>query len=721
MNINGINKNRAAITEFNGLKIRNNAGASDFVDMSNIDGHEYPYFSTRRKNCLINNGTYGMTGNQSGVEDNLRGVVAYDTDLYYMILRGDNLQVEKITKAGGNPTVLINNSTLISKSAYYPIVTASGFKERNRQMIVMGANIIIYPDWIKYNIKDGVVKSLYKNFSVTTDPTIIGQHSSELYSIAMVTEEGNVYAKNQSDIDAAKNYTYAVSTSRTDGYFSNNSAKNWAENNNKYYFTFTGTGNQKEGSISRYFTSSSMWLTEDNYVGITLPYYVLGYSSMAELDTAISEMDFAYNKDLDVTLKMSGADNVYGGKLNGNVLLHKIKKISNNSIMLILKGINLWNYNFDVFDTVFASMVYGVKQNEYAYGSSFWNILGGLKIENQLYNSFDFIVQEGNRLFACSSQNHEIHASKLGDPSAWLEFKGISTDSYAATVGTPGDFTGAAVFNNTPIFFKENCIHRVTGNTPSSYNISYDYYDGVASGNYKSIARVGNYLIYYSKGGFVYYTGNQPERIDKLLGDKQFRNVVAGEKEGHYIAEVIDKGDNKTYILDYDMDLNQWYKFESKPRNVHQLVRMINISNDLYLFFRDKYADYTEENELLHTTIENIGRNLNDAQTQTTESDFNWYAESGWLIKEGTNKKYITKMLFKMHLEPDAEISISFKYDYNAEWEEVKTISNTDDYPKTEIVSIIPQRCETMQYKVEGKGKVIIYSITYDISEGSEL
>jgi hypothetical protein len=168
------------------------------------------------------------------------------------------------------------------------------------------------------------------------------------------------------------------------------------------------------------------------------------------------------------------------------------------------------------------------------------------------------------------------------------------------------------------------------------------------------------------------------------------------------------------------MDLNQWYKFESKPRNVHQLVRMINISNDLYLFFRDKYADYTEQNELLHTTIENIGRNLNDAQTQTIESDFNWYAESGWLVKEATNKNYITRMLFKMHLDPDAEISISFKYDYNAEWEEVRTISNTDDYPKTEIISIIPKRCETMRYKVEGKGKVIIYSITYDISEGSE-
>ena len=715
MEINEVIDNRAAITEFNGLKIRNNAGNNDFIDMSNIDGHEYPYFSTRRKNCLINNGTYGMTGNQSGVEDNLRGVVAYDTDLYYMILRGNNLQVEKITKTGGNPTVLINNATLISKSAYYPTVTASVFKERNRQMIVMGVNIIIYPDWIKYNIKDNKTISLSKEFSI--DYSSIETNAALIY---MSTEDGGQYG----------NTEYPLSTSSTTGKFSNGSAKTWVKSSpdDRYYFEFKQDGNQKIGTVYRYYSASSMWMPVDEYCTISIPVDVIaGCSSISDFDDLMKEMEFKYNIDLDTTLNLSGISSIAGGKLNGEVLLHRIIKSGDtaNRIKFVLKGINIWNYTFTCDGSTYEAMVYKATQNNLFYlGETLeplWkDILKDFDLKNNLYNSFDFIVQEGNRLFACSSQNHEILACKLGDPSLWKEFKGISTDSYAATVGTPGDFTGAAVFNNTPIFFKENCIHRVTGNTPSSFNISYDYYDGVASGNYKSIARVGNYLIYYSKGGFVYYTGNQPERIDKLLGNKRFRNVVAGEKEGHYIAEVIDKSDNKTYILDYDMDLNQWYKFESKPRNVHQLVRMINISNDLYLFFRDKYADYTEENELLHTTIENIGRNLNDAQTQTIESDFNWYAESGWLVKEATNKNYITRMLFKMHLDPDAEISISFKYDYNAEWEEVRTISNTDDYPKTEIISIIPKRCETMRYKVEGKGKVIIYSITYDISEGSE-
>ena len=719
MEINEVIDNRAAITEFNGLKIRNNAGNNDFIDMSNIDGHEYPYFSTRRKNCLINNGTYGMTGNQSGVEDNLRGVVAYDTDLYYMILRGNNLQVEKITKAGGNPTVLINNATIISKSAYYPTVTASAFKERNRQMIVMGANIIIYPDWIKYNVKDNTIFSLSKSFKCSNTYS-----TTDKAKIYMCNENGDEIGQYKSTKEATLDYIDACSTSTDTGYFSNNDAKNWAKATSKFYFQFEGYGNEKKGSCSRFYSSTSIWLVEDEYCAIELTYGMLGYDSMNDLKAAIAEMEFKFNTELNVTLNVSGLNQDAYSSLLGEKTLYKVLNINNIGIKLIFKGVNIWNTTFDVrrtsgsVDTIggnYPSARIMIQDSEVEYMD-----VSHLEIKNVLYNSFDFIVQEGNRLFACSSQDHEIHASKLGDPSAWYEFKGISTDSYAATVGTPGDFTGAAVFNNTPIFFKENCIHRITGNTPSSYNISYDYYDGVASGSYKSIARVGNYLVYYSKGGFVYYTGNQPERIDKLLGDKRFKNVVAGEKEGHYIAEVIDKSDNKTYILDYDMDLNQWYKFESKLRNVHQLVRMINISNDLYLFFRDKYADYTAENELLHTTIENIGRNLNDAQTQTIESDFNWYAESGWLVKEATNKNYITRMLFKMHLDPDAEISISFKYDYNAEWEEVRTISNTDDYPKTEIISIIPKRCETMRYKIEGKGKVIIYSITYEISEGSE-
>lgn len=706
MNINGINKNRAAITEFNGLKIRNNAGNSEFVDMENIDSHEYPYFSTRRLNYYLNKGDYGMSGNTSGVSDDILGCCAYDTDLYYMIKRGENVQIERLRKTGTRE-VVVNASDLLSKSYY---ASTQYYKTNNRQMVIMGGFIVVYPDWVKIKVDDDV--SNITCFSLSKTFQCDEQYSTATpVKIYMCNENGNEIAQNKSTKEATISYDYSCGTSSTTGYFSNDEAKLWANDAGKYYFQFEGQGNEKKGSVSRYYKSSAMWLLEDEYCAIEFTYQMLGYNSMDALKTALTNMEFEFNKELDVTFRLSGISSQLCEGLNtGEVNLYKIQNVNNTGIRLIFKGINVWNETFSMRgdDETIRSMVYLVIQDdEFAYLD-----FAHFKLQNDLSLSFDYIVSEGNRLFACSNYWHEIHASKLGDPSMWKEFKGISTDSYAATVGSPGKFTGAAVFNNTPIFFKENCIHRVTGNTPASFNISYDYYDGIKEGCSKSIVRVGNYLIYYSKGGFVYYTGNQPEKIDRQLGDKRFKTVLAGEKEGHYITSVIDQESNKSYLLDYDLDLNQWYKQEeNNPRT----IKMLNVSNDLYTFHKESCSD-----NMQHTFIYCIGRNLNEAKTETSEDDFSWYAESGWLIKESINKKYISKLLFKMHLDPLAYIRIYFKYDYNNEWELVKSYSNTDDYPETLSLPLIPQRCESLQYKIEGKGKVLIYSINYDISEGSE-
>ena len=702
MNINGINKNRAAITEFNGLKIRNNAGNSEFVDMENIDSHEYPYFSTRRKNYYLNKGAYGI-GNQN-VSDDMHGWCAYDTDFYYAIKLGDNFQIEKLAK-DGNVYVVIDNATMTSKSA---ISSDTNWKNYNRIMVVMGGDIVIYPDWVKYNIKTGSTISLNKK--ITLDPNAIDETTKYIYLFAS-TENGDEYAHYESG--HTMELTYGAYTSSDTGYFHSGEAQTRAKSSDRYYFEFKGEGDAKEGKIYKYYNSTSMWMSQDDYTTLAIHYRLLGYNSLDACRQGFKEKEIELGKEINLPINVSGISHTFEGKLNGDLNLFKVV-IDGYYVEFIFKGVNVWNTTFSVRGEPQTANIYEVlQQSRYDVTTSYsQDNLMDLEIKNVLYNDLDFIVQEGNRLFACSSNKHEIYASKLGDPSIWKQFIGISTDSYAATIGSPGKFTGAAVFNNTPIFFKENCIHRVTGNTPASYNISYDYYDGIKDGCSNSIVRVGNYLIYYSKGGFVYYTGNQPERIDRQLGDKRFKNIFAGEKEGHYIAAVVEQETNKTYLLDYDMDLNQWYKHQDyNPRT----FRIINVSNDLYTFHKELCDD-----DLQHTFITCIGRNLNESPYATAEDDFKWYAESGWLIKENTNKKYITKMLFKMHLDPDAEISISFKYDYNDEWEEVRTISNTDDYPKTEIISIIPQRCETMQYKIEGKGNVIIYSITYDISEGSE-
>ena len=103
----------------------------------------------------------------------------------------------------------------------------------------------------------------------------------------------------------------------------------------------------------------------------------------------------------------------------------------------------------------------------------------------------DFICESNNRLWGCKYgiENgqvvNEIRASKLGDFRNWSCFMGISTDSYAASIGTDGAFTGAISQRGYPVFFKENAIHRVSGSSPSSFSIQTTNARGVQTGSWR--------------------------------------------------------------------------------------------------------------------------------------------------------------------------------------------------------------------------------------------
>lgn len=70
----------------------------------------------------------------------------------------------------------------------------------------------------------------------------------------------------------------------------------------------------------------------------------------------------------------------------------------------------------------------------------------------------DFVIESGNRLWGCrygvtdGKAVNEIYASKLGDFKNWNCYAGRSTDSYVATRGSDGPFTGAADYLGSPLF-----------------------------------------------------------------------------------------------------------------------------------------------------------------------------------------------------------------------------------------------------------------------------
>lgn len=89
----------------------------------------------------------------------------------------------------------------------------------------------------------------------------------------------------------------------------------------------------------------------------------------------------------------------------------------------------------------------------------------------------DFVCQCGNRLWGCRYGNdgekniNELYCCALGDFKNWNQYLGLSTDSWRASVGSDGVWTGAVNYLGSPVFFKENCIHRISVSSSGAHQV----------------------------------------------------------------------------------------------------------------------------------------------------------------------------------------------------------------------------------------------------------
>lgn len=98
-------------------------------------------------------------------------------------------------------------------------------------------------------------------------------------------------------------------------------------------------------------------------------------------------------------------------------------------------------------------------------------------------------------------QVNEIYSIEARCFKNWNSFAGISSDSYAVSLGSEGAFTGAVNYLGYPTFFRENYIHKIYGSTPSQFQLRTVRAAGVQSGCGDSIADVSGTLFYKSRDG----------------------------------------------------------------------------------------------------------------------------------------------------------------------------------------------------------------------------
>ena len=331
---------------------------------------------------------------------------------------------------------------------------------------------------------------------------------------------------------------------------------------------------------------------------------------------------------------------------------------------------------------------------------------------------FDHIIESENRLWGCkygfaflgyaydeqSGQTkkrystevvNEIYACKLGDFKNWNCFMGISTDSYAASVGSDGQFTGAITHLGYPLFFKENCVHKVYGNYPANYQIQTTTCRGVQKGCDRSLAIVNEVLYYKARSGICAYDGSLPAEISAALGDVAYSDAVAGSIGNKYYISMRD-GNGAYHLFVYDTLKGMWHREDDT-----QAADFCNCRGDLY------YIDY----------VDNQIKTVKGTGVKET-SPIKWSAVTGIIGTDSPDKKYISRMEVRMKLDVGSRVTFYVEYDSSGAWEHLFAMTGKD--LQSFAVPIRPRRCDHLRLRIVGIGDAKIFSICKTVEWGSD-
>ena len=322
----------------------------------------------------------------------------------------------------------------------------------------------------------------------------------------------------------------------------------------------------------------------------------------------------------------------------------------------------------------------------------------------------DFVVEKDNRLWGCSSADHEIYCCKLGDPTNWRAYQGVATDSYAVTVGTPGPFTGAAVSGSAVIFFKENCLHRVYGTQPSNFTVYVDNLRGVQQGCHKSAVRVNEYLYYKSVFDVCVYADSEVAGISAALGTESYKNAVAGVCGNRLYLSMEDQ-EGAWQLLVYDTAAGVW----TREDGTHALgfasclteTFMLRADGELYALLPGEY----------NKDFFMVGSDYTVYAQEETDEEVRWELRTGEILRELPDHKYIGKIQLYLELDPGARAEVALRRDGGA-WEKVQELSGGDQRRCT--LPIYPRRCDRMEIRLTGVGHARLVNWSKYVGYGSE-
>jgi hypothetical protein len=669
---------RDYIDTFGGYNHQLRIGANEFYDMKNLSSDNYPVVSTRGKRGLVKKIETEKTTNNN-IFDGLEGLfdrrivamLSKDSLWYLVCQKNDDESFSLFLMETDAYTMGCKSVTDLGETIYS--------YDMNRQMVAMGANIIIFPEKICVDTIKGEVKSLETTWKSPLIPNVTTfQHCS---FIELCDSEGRqmfVLEYFDSSRTKADDFLSSKTEIKENGEKDADSVLGPVIDNTYYCDSHTGT-------YYYWHPNSNSWLTQEAFVKIGESrtnfdeYFNVGDAVKI---SGITENSYRNSEDIKALTE------VFDNNLDEAFIVLKFIKTNSGYTEMML------NYH-------------PIKPADYWY-----DLYSELTIQKRV-PEMDFVIENNNRLWGCRyGENrdgefvNEIYASALGDCTNWECFAGTSQDSWVVSLGSDGAFTGAISYLGNPVFFKNDCIHTIQGSYPATYQLQTTECKGVQNGCEKSLILIDGVVYYKSIYGVCAYTGSMPVEIGRQLNEKTlvYTEAIAGEFQKKYYMAVKDTskniGDNRVVFV-YDTDKGLWHKEDDICLRDFCSVQTV-------------YGEY-----LYYSSVDNEDiHQINGTDFTENENCVPWFAETGIITCSTPDKKYISKMSFRMSMDVGTRVYVYIEYDSSGVWEQIASITGAKI--GTFTFPIKPKRCDHFRLKLEGTDSAKIYSISKTIEQGSD-
>lgn len=622
----------------------------EFYEMENLCGDDYPLLATRKQRNTL----------QVSAE-NLQAMVSKGDELYYI--------------AGYDPTTK-SCGFYAGDEKVMDLAYAGGLK----RFVSMGAYLLIWPDKVWYNTADGTHGNMEKMFSAAAGTYL--DHSLTSSSGPDGQEVYDIYV------------LWYIRPCSRDGKIVYTTGANYGEKHvvvvdgiEYHYLNFVKPKEPKNGDayIDRetrtpyiYNDISKDWSAQD------VPVMRLECKGIG---SAFAPGDY---------IRVSGVDpGTYSGQ-----------NVGDNPSDGVYREVLVTGENYIVLDAYAPTEAHGI-MNDTPPAEGY--VKSAMDIPDM-----DYVIEAQSRLWGCKYGTvngklvNEIYASALGRFDVWRKYAGVSTDSYAASVGSDGRWTGAVNYQGYPLFFKEDRMHKVYVSASGAHRIQEYTMRGVQPGGAKSLAVVNGVLFYKARDCVCAYDGSgaptdvsEKLNLNSLSRPGSTTSIAAAYRDKYYLYLQMNTPPGSRLLV-LDTRRGAWYR-ENLPVG--------------------SITDFTELMGSLLCAAGGIEEIAHDNQVSelsgTEEGDVAWSCETGLIGYSTVEQKYVSRFNIRMSLARDAYMDVLVQYDSDGVWHNQGRIQGVGT--RTFMLPVRPRRCDHFRIRLEGSGNVRIYSFAKIFEAGSDV